>query len=309
MDFKDLLQKAVNLTLLNSLGRKNFIAPNLYLCNLNKAELNQVNKILFYFDCPMYMHLGDHIFFLPLIESFILSGYTVHVMPTKNMLPVFKVLKLPVVSSFDIDKYDLIISRIEIIADLYKHKSLLVNVSKNLSKPICDQLLTDFGMFFNLSSNTILDYTLLKDNSVLQRLNIPGSKKIILFSLSCDTAAYLINQKKINLLLDLVSEYATNPDYVLALVGGADDRNNYIINFNFIDLRGKTSVLDIFKLVNCDNVFCYIGFDTFIMHVFSLLHKPSFVVFRGRLIKKQHDMLKKYHVNLFSNHNYVTLLN
>lgn len=312
MKFYSLLKKAVNLTTVNLLSPDNFIAPSLYLCNLDIVGLVQARKILFYFDSNEYMHLGDHLFFLPLVKNFVDSGFDVEVRPTKIMQPLFEKLGFSVVAGdLNLDAYDLIISRIEIIRGLSKYKSLLVNVSKNLTMPVCDQLISDFSQFFNLRPPQKIDYTQLKDSTLLNRLSLIQDKKLILFNLYCDSAAYLINQHKIDLLLNLVKDYANKPGYQLVLVGAASDiaKDKHKLDFPYVDIRGKTSVLEIFNLVNNDNVFCYIGFDAFVMHVFSLLQKPSFVVFRGRVRKRQHEMLKRYHVNLFKHDNFVTLLN
>ena len=312
MKIYSLIKKAINLSIIKCLGKKCFILPNLYLFNLESSDLKNVKKILFYFDSNEYMHLGDHLFFLPLVNSFICSGYIVEVAPTIIMRPVFELLNIPVVNGeYNLNNYDLIISRIEIVRGISKYKSLLVNVSNKLERPICDQLLSDFGRFFSLKPALPIDYTVFKDDAILSKLHLPKDKKLVIFNLYCDSAAYLINRNKINLLLNEISKYINNKEYRLVFTGSAadvkDDRRRF--DFEYLDIRGKTSVLDIMALVNCSNAFCYIGFDGFIMHVFSLLSKPSFVVFRGRIRKRQNEMLKKFHVNLFNNDNFVTLLN
>ncbi len=312
MKFYSLFKKAVNLTTINWLNRNNAILPGLYLFNLPVDKLKTSNRMLFHFNSNEYMHLGDHLFFLPLVKSFILSGYQVEVAPTKIMQPLFEKLSIPLAKEpVELDKYDLIISRIEMVRRLSKYRALLVNVSKNLTMPICDQLITNFSKFFNLEYPPKIDYTIFKKPGLINYLKLDLEKKIILFNLYCDSAAYLINQHKVNLLINLVREYANKPGYQVVLVGSSNDKENskYKLDFPYFDLRGKTSVIDIFSLVNCENVYCYIGFDAFVMHVFSLLEKPSFVVFRGRIHKSQHDMLKSYHINLFNNDAYVTLLN
>lgn len=310
MKLFSLVKKAVNLTVLKYSAKNKFIYPNLYLFNLNKTQLKSVKKILFFFDSDEYMHLGDHLFFLPLIQSFINSGFDVYVAPTKIMSPLFKILKFKVLNEdINFKDFDLIVSRIEMVNIVNKHKALLVNVSKNLSLPICDQLIHDFSKLFLLNNNYNVDFLSLKDDSILNKFHLDSSKKIILFSLKMNTASYLNNNKKLSKLVGLLNKYGKDSSYQIVQVGGADESINPNLNFPYVDLGGKTSVLDIFNLVNNEHVFCYIGFDAFVMHVFSLLKKPSFVVFRGRISKRQSKMLKKFHVNLFEQDNYVTLLN
>ena len=309
MNLYSYIKKAKNLFWLNCLKRNGFILPNLYLSNINISELKTVKKILFFFADEEYMHLGDHLFFIPLIQVFMTAGFVVEVAPTRVMQPLLQNLGFTIFNiRQSLSDYDLIISRIEMIDLFPTHRALLVNVSKNLSMPICDQLLNDFGKFFYLPEYKKIDYMMFYFGDILDKLKLPKNKKIVLFSLFCDASAFMVNKTKVNYLLRFAREYAEKNDCILVLVGTTQDKIAQPIDCEYIDLRGKTTVLDIFSLVGSNNVICYIGFDAFVMHVFSLFCKSSFVVFRGRLFKHKHEMLKKYHVNLFCTDNYVHLL-
>lgn len=309
MNLQSYAKKLISLIGVRFLEEGSTILPNLYLLNMHVSELSNVKSILFYFNDDEYMHLGDHLFFIPLIKTFVDNGYNVKIVPTKAMRPLFRELSLPVIErELNFTNYDLIVTRVEMISQFSKYKTILVDVSKDLTQPICDQLISDFSNFFNLNSRPIIEYTQFKDSRILTRLGLPHYKKIIIINYFCNASAFMINQAKVNCLADLAAKYAADPEYLLVLVGAADDQSSDDFDVPYIDLRGKTTVLDMFSLVNCENVAFYIGFDAFVMHIFSLLHKPSYVVFRGRLLKRQHDMLMKYHVNLFNNHNFVTLL-
>lgn len=312
MKIVSLFKKAINLAQVNFLNPDRFISRTLYLNLMYKQDLKYIKTILFYFDDKEYMHLGDHLFFIPLIKSFQDSGYKVEVVPTKIMQPLFERLGFTIGNRrFNYESYDLIISRIEMITQLSKFKSILVHVSKKLSMPICDQMLYDFNRFFNLQLDPVVDYSLLYDEKISAKFNLTKSKRLVFFNLYCDAASYLVTKVKKKLIIDKLQEFANNDDYELVFVGSQADKlkDDDVYPFRFIDLRGETSVIEMFNLANLDNVYCYVGFDAFVMHVFSLLHKPSYVVFRGRISKRQHDLLKKFHVNLFNKHNYVTLLN
>lgn len=311
MNLYSYAKKMLHIIYAKFLTKKNYIYPNLYLFNLKQDELKDVKRVLFALNSREYMHLGDHLFFIPLIKTFIDSGYQVEVTATKGMLEIFQMLKLNVVThNIQFANYDLVISRFELIRRLKQHKALLVHVSKNLSKPICDQMLFEFSKLFKLKEFTSPDYTVFNNAKITDKFNLPSNKKLIFFNLYCDASSYLITQAKKNVLINFVKEYANNPHYEIIFVGSKQDKlfdkNNY--DFSFIDLRGLTTVKDIFELVSLDNVEYYVGFDAFVMHVFSLLKKRSFIVFRGRLTKKQDNMLRKYHVHLFENDHYVTVL-
>lgn len=297
---------------------KNLLKPNFYLFNLEKSDLSQVKTILFAFNDPEYMHLGDHLFFIPVIQAFIANGYSVEIAVTPPMVELFRKLGLPVVKeSRDCGVYDLIISRFELIPTYQHSKSLLVHVSQGLTKPICSQLLEDFANYFNLTlSSQAADYANILFNSgylshsVEQRFSLPLNRKLVFFSLYCDASAYLLTRAKKDKLLKLASEYAANKDNLIVLVGSERDRqhDSQHYPFEYLDLRGKTSILDIFMLVRHPGTILYIGFDAFVMHVFSLLKKPSLVLFRGRISKKQDQMLRKFHVNMFTGDNFVKLI-
>jgi hypothetical protein len=258
------------------------------------------------------MHLGDHIFFLPVVKVFTDSGYDVSICTTKPMHELFSRLNLPVIESgrCNLDNYELIISRFELIRHLSKYPALLIHVSKNLSLPISQQMLAELGKYFNLVNYKKIDFYQVVEKNILAKLQLPENKKLVLFNLYCDASSYLLTKQKYQLLLDFVSKYSVDNSYLVVLVGSLQDKNNdtRVYKFNHIDLRGKTSVIDIFSLVANNNSFCYVGFDSFVMHVFSVYEKPSFVLFRGRITRKQSNMLKQFHTRLFSSDKWVTLL-
>lgn len=311
MKLSSYFQKLRLILFFSVFNRSHFIEPNLYLFNLEKEHLPLANKILFELNNSEFIHLGDHLFFLPLIKSLIDAGYQVEINCSPLMFEFFNRLGLPVLSVVpQYETYDLIISRFELIPRLSRFKALLVHVSQNLSMPICSQLLHSFSICFNTSLNSRENFATFKNSNVLERLNLPQNKRLVLFNWYCDSSSYLITKKKKADLIRIAKAYAANPDYALVWVGTKKDKlkEPLINHFQHIDLRGKTDVIDVFELVNDPKVEIYIGFDAFVMHVFSLLGKKSIVKFRGRLTNKQTEMLSKYHVNLFNDHQYVTLI-
>jgi hypothetical protein len=313
MKFSSLVKKALVKFKLILFYRKKFIYPNLYLFNIDLDKINQNKKILFYFDSSEYMHLGDHLFFLPVIKLLHDNNLQVYIKPTKIMVDFFYNLGFNIViEEVNFKQYDIIISRIELISQLKIYRSLLIDVAKNLNQPICSNLLDSFRKYFIVNDYKDFNYQIkFANENFLDKYNLSKNKKIILFNLYCDSARYLITKNKLDLLVSKIKQYSNDSNYQLLFVGSKQDKlkdkNNY--DFNFIDLRGKTSVIDIFEIVAYPNTIFYIGFDAFVMHVFNLNKKKSFVVFRGRINRIKSDMLKKYHVNLFKDDNYVNLLN
>ncbi len=314
MNIKSYVKKFITLFYIKINYGNNFVPPNLYLLNIDKDALLKAKKILFYFPDEEYMHLGDHLFFLPLIKSFIDSGYDVTVLPTAPMRSFFQELhiKLPD-DKYQFGNFDVVISRVELAQSIHDTRLILVNVSKGLSEPICSELITQFSkLFYLVNPCCSIDFSSFKnDEATKLRFGLINDKSIIFFNTYCDSSSFLITEEKKQLLFDLVTELAQSSLYRIVLVGSQKDKENdkSVYNFEYIDLRGKTTVVDLFNLVSLSNVKYYLGFDAFVMHVFSLLHKNSFVVFRGRVFKWQDTMLRKFHVNLFKGSNFVTLFN
>jgi ADP-heptose:LPS heptosyltransferase len=99
-----------------------------------------------------------------------------------------------------------------------------------------------------------------------------------------------------------------NIEIIMVGTKGNKEKDKYTYGFEYIDLRGKTSIEDIIELANQEQIKYFIGFDNFIMHVFSVLQKPSFVVYRGRIGKHKHEMIRKSHLSLHATDNFVSTL-
>jgi len=291
--------------------KRHFLEPNLYLFNLKQSQLPQVNRVLFFLNHAEFMHVGDHLFFLPLIRSFIDAGYETEICVSPLMIPFFERLNLPIVpepKSFT--EYDLVVSRFELIPLLSKNQALFVHVSKHLTMPICSQLLSTFSQYFHRSFHSQLDYSVFSEPEILTLLNLPTDQEFILFNSYCDSSSYLATGRKKDLLISHAKAKAEELNCQVVFLGTQNDKDTDHSDypFPFIDLRGKTSIVEVFQLVRSPKVVLYIGFDAFIMHAMSLAGKRSLVKFRGRLTRKQAVMLEKYHVRLFAGDQLVTLI-
>lgn len=79
-------------------------------------------------------------------------------------------------------------------------------------------------------------------------------------------------------------------------IGSLKDKEMDSKKYHFVtlDLRGKTTVTDLFNLVGRENVKAYIGFDGFIMHLFFINFKKTYVKIRGKINKKSKEEILKY---------------
>lgn len=255
------------------------------------------------------MHLGDHLFFIPCIISLIHQGFDITVFPIPSMRSLFQALGIhTIIEKPLLSDFDLIISRTEFLSTLAKQKSILINITKNLTMPIADEIRRNITKLL-CDTTKIQPFSLKLDTNNAHHALTP-SKKYLVFNCYVNSGFYMITKKKVKTLINFAHAYALENKCDIIFIGSNNDKlkdkNHY--PFSFVDLRGKTNIMDVFSLASLENVICYIGFDSFPMHVFSLLHKKSTVLFRGRIFQKQADLIKKYHINLFSGDCFVTLL-
>ncbi len=311
MNILSYIKKAFYLLKFNIIYKNKFISPYFYLFNINRSDIAKLKKVLFYFNNAEFMHIGDHIFFKT-IKTLMLNGYEVDVSTIPSMRNIFEKIGIKVKANPNLKDYDLIISRVELLDEHLIGKPLvLVNLTKNLTMPIADDLLMNFSLLFELKSIVNVDYNfeIFNDKSVIKRFNLNENDSYILLSPFCDSSFFLVTNEKINRIISVVRKEAKIKNAKILLIGSQIDRLKVKFSSDeFIDLRGKTTIEDILNLSNCPNVKSFIGFDNFIMHVFSIIKKPSFVVYRGRIGKKRREMIKKSHINLNNKESFVTLI-
>lgn len=312
MNVLSYIKKAFSILKFNIIYKNKFISPYFYIFNINRGDIPKLKKVLFYFNNAEFMHIGDHIFFIKTIKTLMLNGYEVDVSTIPSMRNIFEKIGIKVKANPNLKDYDLIISRVELLDEHLIDKPLvLVNLTKNLTMPIADDLLVHFSLLFELKpvENVEYNFEIFNDKSVIKRFNLNENDSYILLSPFCDSSFFLVTNEKINRIISFVRKEAKIKNAKILLIGSQIDKLKVKFSSDeFIDLRGKTTIEDILNLSNCPNVKTFIGFDNFIMHVFSIIKKPSFVVYRGRIGKKRREMIKKSHINLNNKEYFVTLI-
>lgn len=311
MNYLSYLKKLKAIFYLTVIYPNHFVPPNFYLFNITHSDILSSKHILFYFNDLDFMHLGDHLFFVPCIMALMQDGFQVVVFPIPTMAEFFKALSIPIITrDADFSGYDVIISRAELAQKFKNQKSILIDVSKNLTKPIADELTHHVRQLFSQKTSPAPFRLMLTFNQSAFRWLLDPKKKYIVFNCYIDSGFYRVTRKKINLIVRFAKKLANDEKYEIIFIGSEknrlSDKNTY--SFPLIDLRGKTNVMDVFALAGQRNVQCFVGFDSFPMHVFSLMRKKSYVVFRGRFFKKHHEMIQRSHLNLFAQDCFVTEL-
>lgn len=278
------------------------------------AFIENDSKVIFDFSDEKFVHLGDALFYIPLI---LYLSYRTHVsiLVPKSKLDFFSNLFADVklklfFNHIELDNnYDFlvtvpycIISQKPHIKATFLvglgHSSLLTNIPYPLYLAAC------FADYF-LDSNNIKDIETTYENwksqsttkTNLNANNFPitftGDENYFLVSPFIGSGRFrdLFNYQRSKILL-----YAKNfiaIGYTPILVGSAKD--SLIVDQAWIDLRGQPLDL-VAATVTHPNVKFGIGFDNFWMHLFELKGKKYLTKFRGRLIKRN-ECIHTYSVN------------
>lgn len=280
----------------------NKVEECLYTYNLEKRE---IKKVLFYFPKYEYMHLGDHLFFEPLMNQLVKDGYEVSVFPAKIMEFYFKNLGYRVISELEED-IDLIITRTEFIKEIKKLKNVLLYeyLNTNLNEKLCVDIVKK--VYKVIDSTKIIDSLSIKiqylkldkelQKEIQNKYNILQDNKYIIFNNYLDSGKFLNIFSNYNKKFEIKLKDLKKQGYYVIHVGSKKDKekDRKIYNFVDIDLRGKTSVEELFYLIDLDNIKVNVGFDAFIMHLFFIKNKKNYIFIRNKITSKRKECIKKY---------------
>ncbi len=276
--------------------RKYKIFPNLYYIKYN----DKTNyKVLFYFPDPVMMHLGDHLFFEPVCRLFIRNGYNVEIAPTDLMAGYFTGNNYKVVNSANLGNYDLIITSTRFLISLNKIKCNIIYVRTecpDINKPLINDLIDKFSYLFKFEMTVPAKPLYYKSGEPVS-IKMEKNKQYIIYNNYLVSGSFRVNPKLFSRLEQFIIRFLKeNPGFGVIHTGTsrdlAKDKKSY--SFVDIDLRGKTSVKDLFDLCSVENVRYYIGFDGFLMHLFFLQNKKAYVMSRGRWSKIAEYFLENY---------------
>lgn len=279
----------------------------IFLNNYDKTihDSNQCEYI-FDFSDNKFFHLGDILFFAPLL-NYLSKNQRVKVVASENLI---EFLNLFIIDKTSIHIYSNITKiNIEDIAHLIVTTPYKINDYKYYPK----RCIVGLGMPKKLPTlpyPTYLMYIFL--NSLNFHINeiecseyMHYFKKVICLNIrniaAIQTFDFLENSSNIFLCPylgsgkfrdlfgrkynEIISYAAIQKDlfnYDVLLIGGSNDLETP--NLLFTDLRGR-NLLHIIKLAASDSIIEGVGFDNFWMHLFDIIGKKYTVKFRGRFSK------------------------
>ena len=273
---------------------KSKVVPGVYFINPSPT----ISKVLFYLNDPKKFHLGDHFFIEPLVRLMRDNYLEVEIIPLPQMNFYFERLGFVVPKQFDPSRYDLIISRIEFYPLLEKiSKTLLIldTTDNRIDQPICDYFLEHVATLLQLNPK-ITSAKPFTPNFESPSSLIDPSKKYLIFNNYLASSRFLITKSDLNLLAQTARQVAHEGNMQIIHTGTTQEKlhDPEVYDFVDVDLRGKLSVEELFSLYASDNILHNVSFDAFGMHLFLLYNKPSHILFRGRLLKRNQEYVLHY---------------
>jgi hypothetical protein len=276
-----------------------------------KLDLDDNDRKKFFFDFSddKYTHLGDILFYLPLIlfltkkkEFYIAILTNIERASFINSLlrPVGSVVDLYVIkSALDYPSEGVIITSPYKLFDYKSSKLIIVGLGNpheviDLKYPIylANIFLSNF-LDFNDKTESVNDgFEVWRNNFCSSLGNARGSFNSNLLWVSPFIASGKFRDfldKKKNAIINFAKQKADADNLDFALIGSVFDRRFFSeLDINH-DLRGR-DLVELMFLANSDSVKAGVGFDNFWMHFFDIIGKPYFVKFRGRFLKSQYDL-------------------
>ena len=265
-----------------------------------KNQINKNSKILFLLNDKDFIHLGDSLFYEPIISFFKSNNFKVEVKCNNYIKFFFEDNYQVLNNNFNNYKdYDLIITSTDfIIKTFFENNVIYINNNHyKCKKRIINHNIDTLKKMFKIDSEYTDKpyYPKSKSKSILKKFNYSKDKKYIVFSNYIDSGFFRLSKNKLDTLVFYLYKFIEkNNHYSVIHLGTKNDKlkdkNRYK---DFIDLRGLTTVSDLFDLCSLQNIEYYIGFDNFIMHLFFLKNKKLKIMSRGKLTEEGNVFLKK----------------
>jgi len=265
-----------------------------FIMSFDKKLLKK-HRIVFYLNYPQYIHFGDTLWFEPIVRLFNQHYDNVYVYPLAGMVDYFRGLGYKVLTNADeITKTDIFVSRLDMAYVLRRHKKLLIDFSyTKLTAKLIPQLLTGLAEFLHLENAKVIskpariDISSQQQQQLITKFNLNAKQQYILFNNYMDSYDLQLPPEDFAVVHKKLDSYIRNfcaqySELKVIYIGSSKDllHNNEIPDFIDVDLRGKTTIADLFILASLPTVKYYVGYDTFIMHLFNIYDKDSYIRLR-----------------------------
>jgi hypothetical protein len=280
MGIKNYLLKIWLLTSRKLFNTKYALSAGFYV--IGSAPKN-LRLVIFELSDERFIHIGDSLFFEPIMQYFLLIGIEVKVVPTQKMKEYFKIAGYSRPNNSDMRTADIIcstywmwssVNRLSECTKIYFDFS-----NSNIKNYASEYFINELSKFLNIDikkNSIIRPY---KPNVLFKSVNNSRSNFII-FNNSVESGKFRISNKSGEIIINQVKKLRADNYKIIAIGAYVEDSKNDLKDIIDIDLRGKTSVMDIFSLFNCDNVIGSVSYDTAIAHIAMIYDKTVWIKFR-----------------------------
>lgn len=265
-------------------------------------EKEKYNEILIYLDNRYLAHMGDQIFFEPLLQILKKKNIKVDIAVTDGIKEYFKRLNYNIVNNPILKDYELIISRSDFYYELKNYKNVFLVKTTGLDDKVCNVISREVINFLGLKEEykkykiSQLESNVEINNKLIRKVFNDEKNYYVIYSNYIDSGSMFSNKKKLLKLERFCKEYNQKYNYKIIHVGTRKDKVRDKKQYDYIDvdLRGETTVTELIQLISQKNIVAYIGMDNFIMHLCFIYNKELNICIREKGSKKRYNEIKKY---------------
>jgi hypothetical protein len=264
------------------------------------APGNSSGVVVFDLSEPKFVHLGDQLFFEPAMQRLKDLGVSFAVIPTKPMSSYFASKGFVVAQTGELGTdeirlritplalYDASVSGVRTLVVDLTDTGIRLPLGAALTKAITEALVLPTDQAEMRSSNVGI---------ALSSSKIALPPKSVVFSNYVDSGRFRIRRSYFKQ-LEAKAVELRSAGHSIVHVGSNADKLTDSMQYRFVDLdlRGRTSAVDIIDIFLRPEVVTAVTFDNFVMHAALMASKPVLVKFRGRFTKSAIDHHIK-HVN------------
>ena len=263
-----------------------------------RIVVKKSGRILFDFS-DSSTHLGDRLFFAPLIFELVRSGFQIYISKEDSVTQsLFRDLN----NSVNLGEYDdsltmdLVVvtsPSLTALSPKYEKDKLLICEFSSIQN---QNILAELSSAFSEITGLNLQCSPIKSTPKNFKSSwLDSDGEYFLFSNYIDSGWFRAFFVRRAALVEKAKRLSAD-GYKIIHVGTALDAKNDNSNYDFIDmdLRGKLTISNLTDLINSKHVVGAVTYDNFIMHLIGIFDKKAYVLFRGRFIKKNTDMHYKF---------------
>lgn len=256
----------------------------------SERALADYESIVVVLDSPM-MHIGDQLFFLPLINKLIADGYPVIVQAPKSTAFLFPKSCLEAKPG----RRALHVSRLHVLPKIWRQAGLGVDFF--MIDMLCLRIPEPIGLFIarcfcrhfgigDVRPETIRE-TIARPMPLRDDLKHLADGPVIILANYIDSGRHMYNPESGVRMLKEISAYKAASGGTVVHLGTAADRladtNDYSSVVD-VDLRGRTSVADLFGLFANLGISMVYTFDTAVLHIARMYDVPVQVYWKAELL-------------------------